>query len=98
MAARKRRGTSHEGWTEEVRDRIRSSMLINRLINHALGECDMSNTQVRAAEVLLRKALPDLSSAEIKQETTHRYVARIPEKAVSPEKWQQQHAPETTQH
>jgi hypothetical protein len=35
-----------------------------------------------------------LSSAEIKSETTVRYVARIPDKAQTAETWQEQHAPE----
>jgi hypothetical protein len=38
---------------------------------------------------------PRLSSAEVKQETTHRYVARTPDKAPSTDKWQQQHVPTT---
>ena len=31
----------------------------------------------------------------IEAETTHRYVARVPDKAKSPDTWQQQHAPES---
>lgn len=96
MAARKLRGTSHDGWTEEVRERIRSSMLVNRLISHALGECQMTPTQVRAAEVCLRKALPDLSASEIKSETTVRYVARVPDKKANATEWQEQHSPQPT--
>ncbi len=38
---------------------------------------------------------PRLSSAEVKSETTVRYVARVPDKAKSPNTWQQQHAPES---
>lgn len=47
-----------------VREKIRASQIINRLENHALGECDMTPTQVKAAEVLLRKTLPDLSAID----------------------------------
>lgn len=36
---------------------------------------------------------PRLSSAEVKNETTVRYVARVPEKAKTPTVWQQQHEP-----
>ena len=39
-------------------------MLIKRLANHALGKVEMSPTQVRAAEVLIRKTLPDLRATE----------------------------------
>jgi hypothetical protein len=38
-----------------------------------------------------------LSNIESKTETTVRYVARVPDKAVTPEKWQEQHAPPTLQ-
>lgn len=49
----------------EVRGRIQAQTLINRLEAHALGKIDLSPTQVRALEVLLRKILPDLQSAEL---------------------------------
>lgn len=88
MAARKNKGTAEKGWPEEVRERIKSSMLINRLIAHGLGECEMSATQVRAIEILLRKTLPDLASVENKTEVTHRYVARLPSKEISSEAWE----------
>lgn len=82
---------------DETRLKIKVSQLINRLQDHALGHCEMSNTQVRAAEVALRKALPDLTAAENKTEVTHRYVADVPNVAESNEQWQQQHAPTTLQ-
>lgn len=60
MAARKKL------WHPDiVRQRIRVSQLLNRLNNHAAGKCEMSQTQVRAAEILLKKSLPDLSSVEM---------------------------------
>jgi hypothetical protein len=50
-------------WTpQKVRERIRTSMLARRLQNHVLGRVEMSPTQLRAAEVLLKKTLPDLSA------------------------------------
>jgi len=48
-----------------VRQRIQTSQLINRLNNHVHGKCEMSQTQIRAAEILLKKALPDLQSTEL---------------------------------
>ncbi len=48
-----------------VRDKIQASMIIKRLEGHALGELDMSATQVRAAEVLLKKIVPDLSALQV---------------------------------
>jgi len=46
----------------ETRHRVQVSQLINRLQDHADGKCEMSPTQVRAAEILLKKALPDLAA------------------------------------
>lgn len=55
MAARNRT------WTPEVvRQKIRTSMLVNRLQNHASGRLEMSKTQIQAAGILLRKTLPDM--------------------------------------
>lgn len=52
-------------WTpDKVRERIRVTKLIQALEQHALGRRPMSATQIRAAEVALRKALPDLTAVE----------------------------------
>jgi len=53
----------------KTRERIQTSQLVNRLINHALGKNEMTQTQVRAAEILLKKALPDLQSVEMNHGT-----------------------------
>ena len=60
MAARKdsRIKTKH-------REAIQTSMLMNRLTDHVLGDVEMTTTQVRAAQILLNKALPDLRATEI---------------------------------
>lgn len=50
---------------DEVRGKIQSIVLIQRLEAHAAGTVDLSPTQVRAIEVLLRKILPDLQSSEL---------------------------------
>ena len=92
MAARRRK-IRHD---DETRAKIQTTQLIKRLYGHALGEIELSPTQVRAAEVLLRKTLPDLTAAEITQETMVRYVARVPDKKPDTDSWQHQHAPETT--
>ena len=95
MAARSRK-IRHD---DETRAKIQTSQLINRLSDHVLGKLELSPTQVRAAEILLKKTIPDLSSAENKTEVTHRYVARLPEKAQSSKAWQEQHSPrEPTTH
>jgi hypothetical protein len=48
-----------------VRAKIQSSQIINRLQNHLDGEVNLSPTQVKAAEILLKKSIPDLSSTEL---------------------------------
>lgn len=50
---------------ENTRLKIQAAQLINRLTNHANGEVEMSATQVRAIEILLRKILPDLSDVKM---------------------------------
>lgn len=60
MAARTRRVRVDGNW----REKIRISMLLNRLENHAVGKVDLSPTQIKAIEILLRKSLPDLSAIE----------------------------------
>lgn len=49
----------------QTREKIRTSQLINRLEKHAFGEVDLTPTQVRAIEVLIKKTLPDLASVEL---------------------------------
>ena len=50
---------------DRTRAKIQTSQLLNRLFSHANGEVEMTATQVRAAEVLLKKTLPDLSAVEL---------------------------------
>jgi hypothetical protein len=62
MAARRNR--SHQ---QVVRDRIQTSQLVVRLQNQALGRLKhpMTRDQLRAAEILLRKSLPDLQQVQV---------------------------------
>jgi len=84
--------------SDEHRGKIQNSNILKALIEHAEGSREMSATQVSAALGLLRKVMPDLSSAEIKSESTVRYVARVPEKKPTSESWQTSHTPETMRH
>lgn len=47
---------------DEVRTKIQTSQLINRLTDHALGKIPMEPTQVQAIRILLGKTLPDLQA------------------------------------
>jgi hypothetical protein len=49
---------------DETRAKIKTSQLLNRLNDHIFKEVELSQTQMRAIEVLLRKTLPDLSAME----------------------------------
>lgn len=61
MAAPKRNAMN----IAEAREKIQTTQLINRLQNHALGEIEMSPTQIKATEILLRKKVPDLAAMQI---------------------------------
>lgn len=61
MAAR----TLRPRHSDEIRKKIQASQLVNRLTAHALGEIEMTASQVRAAEILLRKSVPDLTAMEL---------------------------------
>lgn len=60
MAARK------QLWhPDEVRAKIQASQLINRLHEHAFGGIELTPAQVRSIEILLKKAVPDLSAVQL---------------------------------
>lgn len=50
---------------ENTRAKIKTSQLLNRLNNHVFGKTAVSQTQMKAIEILLRKTLPDLSAVTI---------------------------------
>lgn len=60
MAARKNKIKLTEPWKEK----IRVSMLLNRLQDHVLNKAEMKNSQIKAADILLRKVVPDLAKHE----------------------------------
>src|SRR5262245_58899432 len=77
---------------DDVREKIRASQLINRLQNHALGllKPELTTSQVRSIEILLRKCVPDLAAAEIKSEPTHRHVVEMPP-VLDEDEWQRKY-------
>jgi hypothetical protein len=60
MAARLR--ARHQ---DEIREKIKTSQLINRLTDCGLGDLELTAQQLKAIEILLRKSLPDLSAVSI---------------------------------
>jgi hypothetical protein len=58
MGARTVRIKLNDRW----RERIRIGVLIKRLDDHAVGNIEMTPTQIKATEILLRKVAPDLTA------------------------------------
>ena len=63
MAARKNRGVGN--LPEEWKDKIRASALVNRLMDCAMGKLEMSQQQIKSAEILLKKVIPDLNKTDV---------------------------------
>jgi hypothetical protein len=51
--------------SNEHRDKIKNSNILNALVEHVEGTREMSATQVSAGLGLLRKVMPDLASTTI---------------------------------
>lgn len=65
MAARKP-VTSDRAWTpDKVRERIKTSLLINALTDHVLKGTEMAPSRVTAGLGLLKKVIPDLSATAV---------------------------------
>jgi hypothetical protein len=58
---------------DETRAKIQTSQLINRLQDHVFGQAEVSATQMKAIELLLRKTLPDLSAIDHSGDMTLRH-------------------------
>jgi len=91
-ASKKRKRKPSEFHSEVTRERIRATLLVERLQACALGEIDLSPVQVRAIEILLRKVLPDLSKTEINDTSPHRYVVEMPAE-LTQEEWEKKYSP-----
>lgn len=50
---------------DKTREKIKVTQIVHRLNNCAMGTDEMTPTALRAAEILLKKALPDLQSVAI---------------------------------
>jgi hypothetical protein len=83
------RATSKRQHRESHIEKIRSSQILNRMIAHAMGEIEMSATQVAAAKALLDRYLPIVKSVEMEAEVTTRKPATDPIYERPAEVWQQ---------
>jgi hypothetical protein len=68
------------------REKIKTSQLLNRLQNNALGLLELNSVQQRSIEILLRKTLPDLTATEITGDVAS-FVMRLPEPAADMASW-----------
>lgn len=73
---------------ENTRAKIQTTQIINRLTKHIFGEIEMSASQVRAAEILLNKRLPNLAATENVTEVIRREPVADPYYTKSSEQWQ----------
>ena len=90
MAARKlKRGMPYH--TDEVRAKIQASNLITRLHKHIFENLELSLSQIRAIDILLKKCIPDLTSTTITSDVTVRYVAELPP-MLSREEWEKKYS------
>ena len=63
VSVRRKRKPS-EFHSEVTRERIRAGVIIDRFQKHFMGELDLTATQIRVGEVLLRKVIPDLTHTD----------------------------------
>lgn len=61
MAARKNKVKLTEAW----KAKIKVSVISGRLYDHLQGKNEMTPTQIKAADILLKKLVPDLNRAEV---------------------------------
>ena len=61
MAARIRKTTLSETW----KAKIQAGVILDRLVKHVNGEIEMTASQIKAADILLKKTVPDLARTEV---------------------------------
>lgn len=83
------RATSKRQHRESHIEKIRSSQILNRMIAHAMGEIEMTATQVAAAKALLDRYLPIVKSVEMEAEISRRAPTADPFYKADPEEWRQ---------
>lgn len=75
---------------DEVREKIKASQLINRLISCSMGEVELTPVQLGAIKILIDKVLPNLATVEISGDISHHFAIEIPAPAESVEAWSKQ--------
>lgn len=63
--------------TQKAKDRIRTGMILRRLLKHFKGELELSASQVNVGLALLKKKLPDLKQTEHTGEISHKHTQEL---------------------
>ena len=82
-------------WDQRTRDKIKVGVLIHLLHECAEGRLALTLDRLKAIDILLKKAVPDLMRAEIKADVTHQYVAEIPP-VLDRADWEKKYGPNAT--
>src|SRR2546423_12449107 len=90
VSVRRKRKPS-EFHSEVTRERIRAGVIIDRFQKHFMGEVELTPTQIRVGEILLRKVIPDLTHTDLSTTFTRRYVVELPAK-LSDEEWEKKYS------
>ena len=77
---------------EETRAKIDTTTIVNKLINHVKGDLKLEASQIRAAEILLKKTLPDLSATELSQDPDRPINPTISDKPMDKDEWKEKHS------
>jgi hypothetical protein len=75
---------------DHAREKIQAGHLIDRLQDHIDGKLTLSNSQVRAIGILLKKVVPDLAQIQIAGEVQHKYVVEVPA-LLTKDEWQKKY-------
>jgi hypothetical protein len=54
-----------QAFPQKAREQIQIDQLLRILYEHAIGQIDMTATQIAATNILLKKVLPDLTSTDL---------------------------------
>jgi hypothetical protein len=68
----------------KTRDAIQTGLLVNRLQDHAVGNIEMTTSQIRAAQILLNKTIPDLKAIEHSGDAENPVITKIEKHIVDP--------------
>lgn len=63
--------------TPEWKEKIRIGVILDRLSKHVDGDIEMSSTQIKAAEILLKKVVPDVARTEIAGDEEHPVTIKV---------------------